>query len=167
MNTSIKTSLKCRENKPASNIKEKKEINILLIEDNPADVRLIEEQLWESKNHTFNITCADSIKKALSIIKNEGAKFFEIFDAVLLDLGLPDCIGTKTLKRVKDELASIPIIITTGSVLERNDLRYCLEGSCGFLVKGYTDPSHVENAIIGAIEKQKEHEKIMEIINNR
>ena len=146
---------------------ERTRINVLLIEDNPADVRLINEHLKDSKNFKFNITQADSVKNAISIIKNKGAEFFEIFDAVLLDLGLPDCIGTKTFKRIKNELGGIPIIITTGSVLERNDLKTCLDTASGFLVKGYIDSTTLENAIISGINKQKEHEKIMYLINHR
>lgn len=165
MDTLTKTNLKCKKGETATEIKEKKELKILLIEDNPADVRLINEYLKESKHYQFNMTCADSIKNALSIIRNQGAEFFEIFDAVLLDLGLPDCIGTKTFKKIKDELAGVPIIITTGSVLERDDLRFCLEGSGGFLVKGYTNSSALESAILSAIDRQKEHERIMCLIN--
>ena len=165
MDTVFKTNPKCRKNEKVTKPQEKKELNILLIEDNSGDARLIDEQLKESTNYKFNITQADSIKNALSIIKDKGAEFFEIFDAVLLDLGLPDCIGTKSFKKIKDELGGVPIIITTGSVLERNDLRYCLEGSSGFLVKGYVDSTALENAILTAIDKQKEHEKIMYLIN--
>ena len=146
---------------------ERTTINVLLIEDNPADVRLINEHLKDSKNFKFNITQADSVKNAISIIKNKGAEFFEIFDAVLLDLGLPDCIGTKTFKRIKDELVGVPIIIITGSVLERNDLKTCMDASNGFLVKGYVDSTTLENAIISGINKQKEHERIMYLINHR
>ena len=144
-----------------------KTINVLLIEDNPGDVRLINEHLKDSKNFKFNITQADSAKKAISIIKDKGAEFFEIFDAVLLDLGLPDCIGTKTFKRIKDELGGVPIIITTGSVLERNDLKTCLDTASGFLLKGYIDSSILKNTILSSIERQKEYEKIMQLVNHR
>ena len=166
MDTLIKADLKCR-NKKVAEPQEKKELNILLIEDSPGDARLIDEQLKGSTNYQFNITKADSIKNALSIIKDKGAEFFEIFDAVLLDLGLPDCIGTKSFKKIKDKLGGVPIIITTGSVLERNDLRLCLEGSSGFLVKGYVDSITLENAIISGIDKQKEHERVMYLINHK
>lgn len=151
--------------KQESEVEAKTRINVLLIEDNQPDIRLIDEQLKESTNYRFNITHADSIKNAISIIKKQGAGFFEIFDAVLLDLALPDCTGTKTLKKIKNELNNVPIVIITGSVLERNDLRLCLNDSNGFLLKGHTDSSTLEKAIISAIDKQKEHERIMNLIN--
>lgn len=165
MDTLTKTERETKDNEKIT--KGKKEISILLIEDNPADARLIEEKLKESEHFQFSITCAGSMKKAMSIIKSQGAEFFEIFDAVLLDLGLPDCVGTKTFKKIKAELTGVPIIITTGSVLERNDLRYCLEGSHGFFIKGYTDSPTLENAILSAIDKQKEHERIICLINHK
>ena len=144
-----------------------KTINVLLIEDNPGDANLVNKHLKESKDFNFEITLAKSVKEAVSIISNEGAGFFNVFDVVLLDLGLPDCIGIRTFKEIKARLLGVPIIVLTGSVLERNDLKTCLDTASGFLVKGYIDSTTLENAIISGINKQKEYEKIMYLINHR
>lgn len=142
----------------------KKTINVLLIEDNQADARLVIEYLKENENYNFNITTAESVKKAISIILKEGAEFFNIFDVVLLDLMLPDCMGITTLKKIKNELPGAPIIILSGAKLEQSDLRNCLESAFTFLVKGYIDPTILANAILTSIKKQKEHNRIMELV---
>ena len=144
-----------------------KTINVLLIEDNPGDANLVNKHLKESKDFNFEITLAKSVKEAVSIINNKSAEFFNVFDVVLLDLGLPDCIGIRTFKEIKARLLSVPIIVLTGSVLERNDLKTCLDTTSGFLLKGYVDSSILKDTILSSIEKQKEHEKIMQLVNHR
>ena len=144
-----------------------KTINVLLIEDNPGDANLVNKHLKESKDFNFEITLAKSVKEAVSIINNKSAEFFNVFDVVLLDLGLPDCIGIRTFKEIKARLLGVPIIVLTGSVLERNDLKTCLDTTSGFLLKGYVDSSILKKTILSSIEKQKEHEKIMQLVNHR
>ena len=144
-----------------------KTINVLLIEDNPGDATLVNKYLEESKDFNFEITLAKSVKEAVSIINNKSAEFFNVFDVVLLDLGLPDCIGIKTFKEIKARLLGVPIIVLTGSILERNDLKTCLDTTSGFLLKGYVDSSVLKKTILSSIEKQKEHERIMQLVNHR
>jgi two-component system cell cycle response regulator len=69
----------------------KKELKILLVEDNEGDERLIRELLREQKIISFNIDLASSLKVA------EGKISGNKFDIILLDLGLPDSSGLETL----------------------------------------------------------------------
>lgn len=146
---------------------EKKEIKILLIEDNPGDVRLIREYLNNNNGFDFNIVHAKSMQEAMSIITNEGAEFFNVFDAVLLDLGLPDCVGMQTFQKIKDKLPAVPIIVLTGSILERNDLRNCFEAAHYFLYKGYIDSTSLINSITNSMKKEKDRENIIKMISNK
>lgn len=59
-------------------------ISIMVVEDNPADVLLIQEMLKEINNTYFKIVTTDRLNKALNQISKDD------FDAILLDLGLVD-----------------------------------------------------------------------------
>ena len=59
-------------------------IEILLVEDNPGDARLVREALADEAPGEFAVTTVDRLKDALARIHTER------FDAVLCDLGLPD-----------------------------------------------------------------------------
>ena len=87
---------------------DEKPINVLLIEDNKADARLIEEMLRESQVISFQLTCEDSLSTGISRLLSEK------FDVLLLDLGLPESKGLETLKRVISHSVSVPIVIITG-----------------------------------------------------
>ncbi len=77
----------------------KKTINLLLVEDNQADARLVIEYLKENENNEncdFNITYADCLARAILEIKDTKLDL----DVVILDLGLPDCTGLETFRRL-------------------------------------------------------------------
>ena len=82
-----------------------KKLNILLIEDNPGDVRLIKEMAYEFEDNTFNIIHAKSF--------SEGIKKYEEqkYNVVLLDLFLPDSVGLETVSNILRKIKDIPIII--------------------------------------------------------
>ncbi|GAG33703.1 unnamed protein product, partial [marine sediment metagenome] len=67
-----------------------KQIKVLLIEDNPTDVRLIQKLVEEKSWASFDLTCVDKLQAGLKHLSNGGA------DIVLLDLDLPDSKGLGT-----------------------------------------------------------------------
>lgn len=135
----------------------KKTINILLIEDNQADARLVTEYLKENENYDFNITYVDCLAKALLIVKDEKVTI----DAAILDLRLPDCTGLETFRRLwVEQDRMLPIIVLTGSILSRSDLRYCIEEAHEFLVKNCIDSNTLVQAILSGIERQKARKRI-------
>ena len=69
-------------------------INILLIEDNPGDARLICEMLHEESSATFELIWAETLQASLGMLKEK-----EI-DVVLSDLSLPDSNGLNTLHSI-------------------------------------------------------------------
>jgi len=85
-----------------------RQINILLIEDNPGDARLIEEMLSEVDGTLFNVENACRLSDGLTRIQKGG------IDAVLLDLGLPDSAGLDTFEKVYDQAPEVPIVMLTG-----------------------------------------------------
>ncbi len=85
----------------------RKEVTILLIEDNPADVYLIREMLSETTDDII-LEDADSFAKGLARI-DAGQ-----IDLVLLDLGLPDSQGMAGVKNLCERFGRLPIIVFTG-----------------------------------------------------
>lgn len=97
-------------------------IKILLVEDNPADVRLVKEAFKYSKIKTKIYVTEDGLK-AMNFLKNKG-KYVEASkpDIILLDLNLPRKDGREVLKEIKENntLKSIPVVILTTSSAEED-----------------------------------------------
>jgi len=108
-------------------------VEILLVEDNPGDVRLTREALREGKVRN-NLNVVDDGVKALAFLRREG----EYADAprpdlVLLDLNLPRMGGREVLEAIKanPELRSIPVVVLTSSQAEQDIARaYELRANC-------------------------------------
>jgi CheY-like chemotaxis protein len=108
-------------------------VNILLVEDNPGDVRLTVEVLKEAKVlNTLEV--AEDGADALAFLRNEG-RYNEKPkpDLILLDLNLPGMDGRELLAIVKEdpELKRIPVVILTSSDAESDIVKtYDLHANC-------------------------------------
>lgn len=124
---------------------------ILYIEDNPPDTKLIKELLVDTVNkHNnlgFEIASREKLKDGLNYLEQNTV------DIILLDLSLPDSIGYRTFEKVKSVALNIPIIILTGSSLQRESLRQCLDCADCYLVKGNIDSHSLISAIKQTIQK--------------
>jgi chemotaxis family two-component system response regulator Rcp1 len=100
-------------------------VEILLVEDNPGDVRLTQEALKESKV-TNNLSVAEDGVEALAFLKREG-KYADAPhpDLLLLDLNLPKKDGRELLEEIKadENLRRIPVVVLTTSKAEEDILR--------------------------------------------
>jgi chemotaxis family two-component system response regulator Rcp1 len=100
-------------------------VEILLVEDNPGDVRLTQEALKESKV-TNNLSVAEDGVEALAFLQREG-KYADAPrpDLLLLDLNLPKKDGRELLEEIKadDNLKRIPVVVLTTSKAEEDILR--------------------------------------------
>jgi chemotaxis family two-component system response regulator Rcp1 len=110
-----------------------KPIEILLVEDNPADVRLTHEALKEGKVRN-NLHVARDGVDALEFLRRVGPyKDATRPDLVLLDLNLPRKDGREVLAEIKrdPELRTIPVVVLTTSSAEADILRsYNLHANC-------------------------------------
>jgi len=127
----------------------KRHIKVLLIEDNPGDVRLIWEILSEVRNSPFYLNVADTLLKGLLEIEKSKP------DVILLDLTLPDSNGIYTLNRVRDKVKDVPIVIITGFDDEITAVQSLKEGAQDYLVKGRTDADLLKRALLYAIERNR------------
>jgi len=108
-------------------------VEILLVEDNPADVRLTQEALKEGKVYN-NLHWAKDGVEALEFLRRQGrhAKAPRP-DIILLDLNLPKKDGREVLQDIKndDKLKRIPVVILTTSKAEEDVLKsYNLHANC-------------------------------------
>ena len=108
-------------------------IDILLVEDNPGDVRLTREVLKDGKLRNNLFVCGDG-EEALEFLRRRGKHANAVRpDLVLLDLNLPRKSGCEVLAEVKEdpELRAIPIIVLTTSAAEQDILQtYNLHANC-------------------------------------
>jgi len=108
-------------------------IEILLVEDNPGDVRLTIEALKEAKVLNKLTVVKDGID-ALSLLRREGAHAQAARpDLILLDLNLPRKDGREVLADIKadDDLKRIPVVILTTSQDEQDMFKvYNLHANC-------------------------------------
>lgn len=108
-------------------------IEILLVEDNPGDVRLTQEVLKEGKVHN-KLSIVENGVEALSFLrKEENYENSPTPDLILLDLNLPKKDGREVLVDIKndDELKRIPVVVLTTSQAEEDVLKvYDLNANC-------------------------------------
>jgi two-component system, chemotaxis family, response regulator Rcp1 len=108
-------------------------IEILLVEDNPADVRLTQEALKEGKVRNHLHVARDGIE-AIEFLRRVG-KFANATrpDLILLDLNLPRKDGREVLADIKadPELQAIPVVVLTTSAAEADIFKsYKLHANC-------------------------------------
>ena len=108
-------------------------VEILLVEDNPADVRLTQEALKEGKVYN-NLHWAKDGVEALEFLHRQG-RYADAPrpDIILLDLNLPKKDGREVLSEIKrdEELKRIPVVILTTSKAEEDVLKsYNLHANC-------------------------------------
>jgi len=108
-------------------------IEILMVEDNPGDVRLTLEALKEGKVRNNMHTVSDG-EEALAFLRRQGAYAQAPRpDLILLDLNLPKKTGQEVLAEIKEDpdLRRIPVVILTVSEAETDILKtYNLHANC-------------------------------------
>jgi len=108
-------------------------IEILLVDDNPGDIRLTQEALKESKVFN-NLHIVEDGMEALEFLRKKGRFKNEITpDIILLDLNLPKRNGREVLTEIKNDdlLKKIPVVILTISRAEEDILKsYELHANC-------------------------------------
>ncbi|MFX1431231.1 MAG: winged helix-turn-helix transcriptional regulator [Promethearchaeota archaeon] len=136
---------------------EKKRLDILLIEDNKADIRIIEELLKTSKEFRFDLESNPRLTESMNLLRAKN------FDIILLDLTLPDSDRDSTLESVLNVTKEIPIIILTGLDDKDFALKSLQKGAQDYIVKDDLSGPGLIRAILYAIERHKiETEKIVD-----
>jgi chemotaxis family two-component system response regulator Rcp1 len=100
-------------------------IDILLVEDNEADVRLTQEVLLEGKFRNNLVVANNGLEALACLRKQEKYKNCARPDLILLDLNLPIMDGREVLAQIKEDLdfKSIPVVILTTSKAQEDILK--------------------------------------------
>jgi len=133
----------------------KKDLNVLLIEDNPGDARLIKEYLKVNENYSFNIQWVPTLNDLKEKINN-------LPELILLDLNFPESRGIDTFDIVHSIFPDIPVIVQTGLSDEQVGQAAMARGAQDYLVKGNFDGSLLSKAIIYSIERDNLVKKLQE-----
>ena len=130
----------------------KKSIEMLLvIEDNPGDVRLLREMFNEQGFHSTKLTHVERMSEAERHLAEHAV------DIILLDLGLPDAQGLGAVRRVRAAAPRIPLVVLTNSDDESLAAQALQEGAQDYLIKGQIETRGLLRALRYAVER-----KIME-----
>ncbi|MCX7338588.1 MAG: response regulator [Alphaproteobacteria bacterium] len=127
-------------------------LNILLVEDDPAD-ELLARRALESANIKINIFCVHDGVQALDFLRHGSVSIdFPRPDLVLLDLNIPKRDGHTVLKEIKRdrEIQEIPVIILTNSISIQAMVNAYKNSASGFICKSF-DYDHFEQSIAGLV----------------
>ena len=110
-----------------------KTVDILLVEDNQGDIRLVREAFKDVKLHNRLFVAEDGVE-ALAFLRKEG-KYSDVPkpDIILLDLNLPRKDGREVLSEIKEDpdLKRIPVVVMTTSTAESDVMKsYDLHANC-------------------------------------
>src|SRR5712691_1830171 len=134
--------------------------NVLLVEDSPGDARLLREMLYEVGTARYHITHVDRLSHALQLLTQID------FDAVLLDLGLPDAQGLDAVTPISNAAPEIPIVVLSGLEDERLAIQAVQLGAQDYLVKGLGNGNIIARSIRYSIERKRSEEYINHVANH-
>lgn len=128
---------------------EEQPLRVLLIEDNPGDADWVQEHLSELGRCSVELTRAPRLEEGLRELTSLA------FDAVIVDLSLPDASPAQTLAHIRKTRESVAIVVLSGSEddqLRREALR---SGAQEFLTKGTSAGPILGRCLLGAVERHR------------
>jgi len=129
-------------------------VKILLIEDDIADIELLDAYLSDVENFYYDLTSVHSLEEARGIFENQ------VFSIVIMDLGLISSKGIDTYRAYKDFKIDLPVLIVTGLDDQETGMQAINEGAQDYLVKGQFDGNTMVQAICYAIARYQIEEKL-------
>jgi PAS domain S-box-containing protein len=129
-------------------------LKVLLVEDNFKEAELLKELLSQAQAIRFELTHVQRLNEALGRLEQDS------FDAVLLDLSLPDSQGWETLTRVRLLSTLTPIVVLTSLYDEDLAVQAIRSGAQDYLIKGQVDCPLLVHALHHAIERTQISRKL-------
>jgi signal transduction histidine kinase len=124
-------------------------VKVLLIEDNLAEARLMQERLKESPVKQFVLVHVQRLQQALDQLHDD------CFDAILLDLSLPDSTGLESLTPLLKTAPSVPIVVLTNTNDDDLALAAVRQGAQDYLVKRQVNSGVLIRSLCYAIERKQ------------
>jgi diguanylate cyclase (GGDEF)-like protein len=126
-------------------------IRTLLVEDNADYAQLIRARLRMLRTASFRVEHVPTLVSAVTRLREGGV------DVVLLDLGLPDSAGVRTVVQVHEAAPDVPIVVLSGHDDEELALRSVQASAEDYLVKGQADEVGLARSIRYALERHRLH----------
>ncbi|HLM44572.1 MAG TPA: ATP-binding protein [Myxococcaceae bacterium] len=127
-------------------------LRLLLVEDNPGDARLLQEELREVTSVRFEVRHVTRLAEAVAVVGEPG------LDVVLLDLSLPDDHGLSNIERMVQAAPMLPLVVLTGTDDEQLAMKAVHAGAQDYLVKGQATGPLLVRALRYAIERKRAEE---------
>jgi two-component system, cell cycle sensor histidine kinase and response regulator CckA len=125
-------------------------INVLLIEDNPVDARLIEGMLERDDTGIFALKHVSTLAEGMHSLTATSGNHL-----ILLDLGLPDATGLQTLRRIMPLARDASVVVITGTSDEETGIAALREGAHDYLIKGQVRGEQLRRVLRYALERHK------------
>lgn len=132
-------------------------LNVLLIEDDPEDRRLVREYLEDTPGAPLSLAFASRLSAGLKRLSQGG------IDAVLLDLWLPDSRGLDTFVQARSHSPRVPILVLTSLDDEETATQAVRGGAQDFLRKGDLSAEVLIRALRYAIERKHLEEQLCRV----
>ncbi|NEU73747.1 hybrid sensor histidine kinase/response regulator [Hassallia byssoidea VB512170] len=124
-------------------------LKILLIEDNLAEARLLQEFLMQTQSKQFNLLHVKRLGEAVKELNKS------IYDVILLDLTLPDSEGLSSLPILINLVPSVPIVVLTNTNDEKLAIEAVRRGAQDYLVKRHVSVDVLVRSLCYAIERKQ------------
>lgn len=131
-------------------------IDVLLVEDNLAEARLLQEVLKGTPLNRFNLVHVKRLKEAIAHLSSENV------DVILLDLTLPDSTGLESLDAVIVNAPSLPIVVLTNTNDDELAIAAVRHGAQDYLVKRMVNQDVLVRSLRYAIERKHSAEALRE-----
>jgi PAS domain S-box-containing protein len=135
-------------------------VNILLVDDDPKDRRLVKVILGRSyRPGQYGVETAGTLSDAAKYLSNG------TYDIVLLDLNLPDSRGIDTVQRAREANPDVPIVVLTGLDDDETGLEAIRKGAEDYLVKGNSLEHMLVRTIRYSLERRRARQRLRETEN--
>mgnify|MGYP001799924795 FL=1 len=129
-------------------------MNILLIEDNLAEARLLQEFLKDTSFNEFSLAHVQRLSEALDAIGDDSSQPC-LYNKILLELTLPDSQGLESLKPLMARAPCLPIVVLTNTNDEQLAIEAVRKGAQDYLVKRQINPQLLIRSLRYAIERKQ------------
>ncbi|MEI6444467.1 MAG: hybrid sensor histidine kinase/response regulator [Nostocales cyanobacterium ELA583] len=132
-------------------------LKILLIEDNLAEARLLQEFIKLTKSQNFSLVHVQRLQEAINQLNSEK------YDIILLDLTLPDSQGLASIPQLLKQNPTNPIIVITNTNDEELAIEAVRQGAQDYLVKRHINPDTLVRSCRYAIERKQFLEQLNKV----
>ena len=128
-----------------------------MIEDNPADARMLDlylNNVGNKSTYYYEIKNVGKLQDGIECLQQDE------YDLLILDLSLPDSFGLDTFKQVESLKINIPVIVMTGYDNQHLGVNAVKLGAQDFLSKNNLEPEVLTRSVLYAIERSKVEKKL-------